>query len=92
MKVASHISGQKILFNIYIIDEENDSIIRIDDTAADIWLMINNKKHITDIVRKICEDMLCAMCDQGTCNGKEVKDYPTILWWDILLYYKKYLR
>lgn len=56
MKVSSHISWQKILFNVYIIDEENDSIIRIDDIAADIWLMINNKKHITDIVRKICED------------------------------------
>lgn len=56
MKVSSHISWKKILFNVYIIDEENDSIIRIDDIAADIWLMINNKKHITDIVRKICEE------------------------------------
>lgn len=56
MKVASHISWQKILYNIYIIDEEKDSIIRIDDIAAIIWLMINEEKHDTDIAKKICKE------------------------------------
>ena len=41
MKVASHISWQKILHNIYIIDEEKDSIIKIDDILAMSWQMIN---------------------------------------------------
>ncbi len=56
MKVASHISWQKILHNIYIIDEEKDSIIKIDDIAALIWQMINEQKHDTDIAEKICKE------------------------------------
>lgn len=56
MRVASHISWQKILYDIYIIDEEQDSIIKIEDTAAMIWLMITEKKHDTEIAKIICKE------------------------------------
>ncbi len=56
MKAASHISWQKILYNVYIIDEEKDSIIKIEDVAAMIWLMIYEKKHNTDIANEICKE------------------------------------
>lgn len=56
MKIASHISWQKLINRIYIIDEEKDSILKIEDIAAEIWMMISDGLDYEEIINNIFQN------------------------------------
>lgn len=54
MKIAQYVSWQRIADRVYIIDENSNSIIRIEDVAADIWVLLSKNLNRKEIVKRIC--------------------------------------
>lgn len=56
MKVASNISWQKLINTIFVINEENDSIIKLEDTAGLIWMKVSKGNNVNQIANEIYEE------------------------------------
>lgn len=66
VKIASHISWQKVYEKVFIIDETCNCITSIEDIAMEIWCMIDRTENVKDIVDYLCENY-CVDKDE-VCN------------------------
>lgn len=64
MKIASHISWQKVYDKVFIIDETCNSITSIEDSAMEIWCLVDKTGNVKDIVDFLCENY-CVTKDEA---------------------------
>ena len=56
MQMASNVSWQKLVDTIFVINEENDSIIKLEDTASLIWMKVSKGYNINQIATEILKE------------------------------------